>query len=355
MKSRTKKILNFVLIFGTLALVLLVGINGQEMTGAVDALKAIAPVWIVLCVGAYLLHLCLDASTIWHYLRCQGYKVSFRYALFNSIIGMYYSNVTPGATGGQPMQVYYLKKKGVPIGIGTSALTVKFFCFQFMLAVLSTVLWIAYGDYIAVQTGSSIWILIVGYTYNLITVSFVLMMAVNKNLVRFFIKLFIRIGTKLHICKNPEATLVKWEDILSTFHESVMSMRTHPKDFFIQLVLGGAILLAQMLPIFLVYCAFELNGSNYLELTTLGIMLYVSAAYTPLPGASGAQEGVFAIYFSKVFPDGIRLMALLLWRFFTYYISILVGAVTTVVHGFRKDKALSEEMAKEQTSSEVEQ
>ena len=48
-------------------------------------------------------------------------------------------------------------------------------------------------------------------------------------------------------------------------------------------------------------------------------------------------------------------MALLLWRFFTYYISILVGAVTTVIHGFRKDKALSEEMAKEQASSEAEQ
>lgn len=102
MKSRTKKILNFVLIFGTLALVLLVGINGQEMTGAVDALKAIAPVWIVLCVGAYLLYLCLDAYTIWHYLRCQGYKVSFRYALFNSIIGMYYSNVTPVPPAASP-------------------------------------------------------------------------------------------------------------------------------------------------------------------------------------------------------------------------------------------------------------
>ena len=343
MKSRTKKILNFVLIFGTLAIVLLVGINGQEMSSAVDALKSIAPEWIVLCVAAYLLHICLDASTIWHYMRTQGYKITFRYALFTSIIGMYYSNVTPGATGGQPMQVYYLKKKDVPIGIGTSALTVKFFCFQFMLAVLSTVLWIAYGDYIAVQTGSNIWILIVGYIYNIITVSFVLMMAISKRLVRFFIKLFIRIGTKLHLCKNPEAALVKWEDVLSTFHESVMSMRAHPKDFIIQLLLGGAILLAQMLPICLVYYAFGMTGSSYLELTTLGIMLYVSAAYTPLPGASGAQEGVFAIYFSKIFPDGIRLMALLLWRFFTYYIAILVGAVTSVASGFRKVKLSPEE------------
>ncbi len=343
MKSRTKKILNFVLIFGTLAIVLLIGINGQEMSGAVEALKSIAPEWIVLCVAAYGLHVVLDASTIWHYLRTQGYKITFRYALFTSVIGMYYSNVTPGATGGQPMQVYYLKKKDVPIGIGTSALTVKFFSFQFMLAVLSTVLWIAYGDYIAVQTGSNIWILIVGYIYNIITVSFVLMMAVSKRLVRFFIRLFIRIGTKLRLCKNPEAALVKWEDVLSTFHESVMSMRSHPKDFIVQLLLGGAILLAQMLPIFLVYCAFGMTGSNYLELTALGIMLYVSAAYTPLPGASGAQEGVFAIYFSKIFPDGIRLMALLLWRFFTYYIAILVGAVVSVISGFHKSRHLAAE------------
>ena len=67
----------------------------------------------------------------------------------------------------------------------------------------------------------------------------------------------------------------------------------------------------------------------------LGVMLYTSAAYTPLPGASGAQEGVFALYFANIFPDGIRLMALLLWRFFTYYLALIVGAVTTVVQGFQ--------------------
>ena len=337
MKTRTKKILNFLLIFGVLALVLLIGFNGEEMSSAVDALRSIAPKWIVLCALSFALYLSLDAFSIWHYVRRQGYHISFLYALFTSISGLYYSNVTPGATGGQPMQVYYLKKKNVPIGIGTSALTVKFFSFQFMLLVLSTVLWIIFSDYIGQQTGSSIWILIVGYVYNAISVTFVLLMAVSKRLVRFFIKLFIRIGARFHICKDPDAALIKWEDVLSTFHDSVMSLRQHPVDMVLQLLLGTGILLAQMLSIFFIYHAFGLSGANYFQLTTLGIMLYVSAAYTPLPGASGAQEGVFALYFSKIFPDGIRFMALLLWRFFTYYISLIVGAVVSVVHGIREN------------------
>ena len=130
MKPRTKKLLNFAFIFGTLAIVLLLGVNGQEMSGAMEALRSIGPEWIVLCVLAWAAYLCIDAASVYFFLRRQGYHITVRYALFVSISGIYYSNITPGATGGQPMQVYYLKKRGIPIGIGTSALTVKFFSFQ---------------------------------------------------------------------------------------------------------------------------------------------------------------------------------------------------------------------------------
>jgi len=349
MKPRTKKILNFLLIFGTLAIVLCISISGQEMTGALDALRSIGPEWIALCVLAYMGYVGLDALSVYHFLRRQGNVITFRYALFVAIAGIYYSNVTPGATGGQPMQVYYLKKRGVPIGIGTSALAVKFFSFQFMLAVIGTVLWIAYGGFVAEQVGGSMWILIVGYVYNMISVCIVLLMAINKRLVRFLLGLLIKAGAKLRICKNPESTAVKWEDTLETFHASVMMITRRPWDLISQLLIGAGQLLSLMTVTYFVYHAFGLSGVSYGQIVTLGVMLYTSAAYTPLPGASGAQEGVFGLYFAQVFPDGIRVMAMLLWRFFTYYLSLLVGAVVTVANGLRtgekKDKtaALPEE------------
>ena len=182
------------------------------------------------------------------------------------------------------------------------------------------------------------WILIVGYVYNMFSVSLVVLMAINKRLVWAIIKLLVRIGAKFRLCKHPEATLTKWEDVLDTFHSSVMSLREHPGELMVQLLIGGAQLIALMTVTFFIYKGFELSGASYGQIITMAMLLYVSAAYTPLPGASGAQEGVFALYFANIFPSGIRLMALLLWRFFTYYISLIIGAIVTIVKGFHPDK-----------------
>ena len=333
MRPATKTILNFAFIFATLAVVILIGVNGQEMTGAVEALQSIGPKWIALCVLAYLACLCFDSLSLYYFLRRQGQRITFSYAVFVTAVGSYYSNITPGATGGQPMQVYYLTKRQIPIGIGTSALTVKFFCFQFMLAVIGTVLWIANGPFIQQQVGGSMWILILGYVYNCFSVAMVVLMATNKRLVRFLIRLIIRLGEKIRLCKNPDASMRKWEEVLNNFHDSIMLLARRPLDLLLQMLFASGQLLSLMAVIFFVYHAFRLQGVSYGQLTALGVMLYTSAAYTPLPGASGAQEGVFALYFAQVFPDGIRLMALLLWRFFTYYLSLIVGAVITLGHG----------------------
>ena len=125
MKPRAKQLLNFAFIFGTLAIVILISVNGQEMTGAVDALRAISPVWIILCTLAFLLFMTFDACSLWYFLRRSGHPISFGRALFVTITGLYYSNITPGATGGQPMQVYLMTKDGVSGGVAPSALTAR--------------------------------------------------------------------------------------------------------------------------------------------------------------------------------------------------------------------------------------
>ena len=56
----------------------------------------------------------------------------------------------------------------------------------------------------------------------------------------------------------------------------------------------------------------------------------MSASYTPLPGASGAQEGGFLLYFRGIFKDGTIGLALLIWRFFTYYLFLIVGVFMVV-------------------------
>lgn len=338
MKKKAGKVLNFVLIFGTLLIVLLVGINGQEMGAAVEAMRSMGGRWIVLALAAYALFGAGDAFSLWFFLRRQGCRVPFLYLLFVANAGLYYSNITPGASGGQPMQIYYLHKKGVPLGLASSALVVRFFSFQAMLSVIATVLWIGHGPFMAEQIGSHMWILIVGYVYNIVLVIGLLLVALKKGIVRFFINLFVKIGVRLRLVKDPAASTAKWEDALNTFHDSILLLKGHPLDLAVQLLAGGVQLMCLMTVLYFIYCGLGLEGVTYGQLMAMDVAQYVSAAYIPTPGASGAQEVSFSMYFGGIFPDGIRLAALLLWRFFTYYLSLLVGALITVGYGWRVGK-----------------
>ena len=101
-------------------------------------------------------------------------------------------------------------------------------------------------------------------------------------------------------------------------------------------------LIVLMLPIIAVYHAFGLSEVSSMELITMGVLLYIGASYTPLPGASGAQEGGFAVLFKGIFPDARLFVALLIWRFSTYYLNVIVGAVVATVSSIRGIKNASD-------------
>lgn len=343
MSSRARRILNFTLIFGTFAIVLVITLSGTNIADTAKAIRNFPPIWLLACSLAYALGLLIEALSLYFFLRRQGSPVNYGYAIFVSIVGQYYNNITPGATGGQPMQVFYLRKRGIPIGIGTSALLVKMFCFQFMLMALGTVFWITHREFVSNNIGGNMWILIIGYTYNTVAVVFLLLIAINKHLVRFLTHFVIRVLTKLKICKDPDRTHLKWDAIVDSFHSSISLLRRRPLELMRQLLLGGLQTLLLMTITVLVYWGFELREVSASELTTMGLLQFISAGYTPLPGASGAQEGVFALFFGQIFPDHIRMVALLIWRFFTYYLSLIVGAVTTIAYGVheRREESLN--------------
>lgn len=348
-----KKHINAIFILGTLLIILVLGIHNNELSNLWQALQTLSFKWILLCVATYGVYVFLDSLTLYYFLRKQQYPVTLKYALFISAIGFYYADITPGASGGQPMQIYYLKKRNVPIGVSTSALAVKFFCFQFMLLILGAVAWGWHGAFVAVQLAGIRWILVAGYIFNAISVTLVLLMAVNKRVVRFILYACIRIGYKLHFTKDIHHSTVKWEGILSSFHASVDLIRNRPKELLIQLLLSGFQVLAHMTILVCVYYAFGLSGTSIGVLITMALLLYISAAYTPLPGGSGVQEGGFLLYFKAIIPDDRIFTGMLIWRFFTFYLNLIGGFGATVFQSSyelykekRRLKAVQKEYAK---------
>lgn len=55
------------------------------------------------------------------------------------LFGFFFSSVTPSASGGDPMQMYYMKKDGLPLGHSALAILTEFSSFQFITIIFAII------------------------------------------------------------------------------------------------------------------------------------------------------------------------------------------------------------------------
>ena len=236
----------------------------------------------------------------------------------------------PAATGGQPMQVLALKKRGIPAGLSSSGLAVKFFTFQTALLSLGGLMWILNPSIVWTCIDRAKWIVLAGFVINGLTVAAVILLAINKNIVKGIITLIIRAGKALRLVKNEQNMTARADKAIGDFHASVDYLTHHPVRLFHLYLISCLQVLGLMSIAYCIYRALGLNQYTYWDVLTLQFLLYIAASFTPLPGASGAQEGGFYIFFQHVFPSDKLVGALLLWRFFTYYFTMIVGLAAVI-------------------------
>lgn len=308
-------------------MVLYFAISSGDFSRIGQAIITINPWWLFGGMGCFFIHMSMEGGLLYLFFRFQKIVVKFRHCISVGLIGMYYSSITPAATGGQPMQVFALKKRGVAPGLTSSALAVKFFCWQCALLLLGAVAWIANAGLVEKSLGHGIWMVWLGFFLNGIAVAAVILLAISRNLVRAIIIFFVKAAHRLRIVKDVAKTSSRWDAALQDFHASVDILTRHPYQFLTLFLLSMVQVICLMSAVYFVYRGFGLSAAPYASLLTIQLMLYIAASFTPLPGASGAQEGGFYLFFGAIFPQTILFAALLVWRFLTYYLSIIIGFI----------------------------
>ena len=342
MKERLKKFIGLPLIVVMFAVILFIGFQNGELEGAAAALREMRPFCILGCVVCFAGYLTADALGIHSALRCQGVRIRFRDTFLVTLRGQYYYYITPSASGGQPMQVYYLRKMGVPAGVGTSALVCHFAAFQSMLAVLMTLFMIPFHGYILQNIGPNLPLLVLGYLINVFVVAMVLLVSFSPRLVRMVLDRAVRLGTRLHLVKKPEQTEARLLRAATLFHDSMERIRSHPAEIFRQLLLGGLQQLLLMSVLYIIYIGLGYDVDTLPHLISMALAQYISASYVPIPGASGAQEGVFSLFFRQIFPGGSCFAAMMIWRCTTFYLPLVVSAASILIYSLHGGKTKAE-------------
>ena len=331
MSSGLKKILSFLFIALSITAVFFIAFSNEDLTNAWDAIKQMNLVWLGCIFACWLIYTVCDGMNYWFFLRGQGFSISIGRAINVALIGFYYCNITPSSAGGQPMQVNSMRKAGIPVGYGTMAVTIRFITNQTMTSVIALVLYLLNRDFVQQQLAGAIWLVRIGWMINFAAVPLVLLAAFKRNWVQKIMETLIGGLEKLHLIRNREAAVSKVTEVLDTYHSALLDLMHSPGQILLQFLCSTVGLTALFGTTVFVYYAFGMSGTPWYQVLTISCLLFVSASYTPLPGASGAQEGGFLLYFRDIFRDGTIGLALLIWRFFTFYIYLIVGVFTILI------------------------
>ena len=122
MKKNKKVIFNGVFLVVIFALTIYGVFHGEDLESMMDAIRSADKRWLAPGLALVAFFIWGESIIIWYMMRSYGIKLKKRTCFLFSSVGFFFSCITPSASGGQPMQAYYMKKKNISIPV--SAVTV---------------------------------------------------------------------------------------------------------------------------------------------------------------------------------------------------------------------------------------
>lgn len=301
--------------------------RSSELEQIQTTLGTLDSVWVWAAAGCIAVYLFLRMAALKFYLARNGCRISWIQAAGVTGAGQFYSAVTPSASGGQPMQVLWLHRMDVPVSLGTACVSAKFLGFQTAVLSLGALAWLLNRQMVASQLDGFRWLVLLGYTVNSALILAIILTIPKWRIVDRLVRAFIRLGKRMHIVKDEEHAYEGFQHSLKDYREALVQLLHRPLDALVLYLLSVLQIIAYMAVAICLHKAFGLTDTDGAAILTIQLMLFIAAAFIPLPGAAGAQESGFCIFFRGIFPESELVAAMISWRFFSYYLLLFAGLV----------------------------
>lgn len=336
MKKKTKNIINICILIAITALVLFFSLK-DNFDEVIKEIKNLNLLWLlvaILLLFAYWTFRAISIhSVIIKFKKEYTFKKSFRLTL----VTQFFNAITPFATGGQPFQIYALKKDGVGVTIGTNIIMQNFIVYQIALVILG-VLAVLYNAIFHIFEEAMVLkqLVTVGFLINTLVVIFLFLIAFGKKFNTFVIKHAIVILEKLKIVKNKEEKLKQWNTYIHHFHTGAKELLQDKKMFFSTILANFVSLIClYLVPLAILYGMgnYQMNVITCLASSSYTMLM---GAFVPIPGGTGGLEYGYTRFFGNFIKGPILNASMLLWRAITYYAGLLVGALALNIKTKRK-------------------
>ena len=337
-KKTIRNLIVFILLIG---LTFYLIFKDQNVLEILNIAVSVKKRYILVAIIAMCLYLLGETINITRILKELGEKSTFLRNIRYTLIGFFFSSITPAASGGQPMEIYYMHKEKIAVANSTLALLVHLTSFQIVtitLGVLSTIL------HFEIVKSGLIYLVVLGILLNSTALTLLAISIFSKRLSKGLINFAVKVLRFFRI-PNIEKKQESLEKELEKYQESAVYIKEHKKLMIKTLVTTFIqVIIYYSIP-YWVYLAFGFTGYNFFQIVTVQAMLYATVSGIPSPGAVGVSEGAFIEIFKGVFPATMMNSAILLNRGASFYLFVIISAIITTITALKtKNYEVKEEL-----------
>lgn len=284
-----------------------------------------------LCVGIFLVmgYWFFKANVLYETTIKINPTFPFKKALRLTLVTQLVNAITPFSSGGQPYQVYALKKSGIKIADGTNIIIQNFIVYQIALVFLGLIaVFTNQFFHIFKEVGLLKHLVTIGFLCNTVVIIVLFIVAFAKKLDHFVIQNGINFLTKLHIIKDATKTRNNWKEYIENFHDGAKKLMEDKIHFLKQIIYNiVALSCLYLVPLTVLYSMGDYHSmTGFLTIITSAYVMLIGS-FVPIPGGTGGLEYGFIAFFSNFINGSVVTSVMLLWRFITYYFGIIIGAI----------------------------
>lgn len=360
--QRFKYLIYIVVVLVATAISLVISLWGDNFNDAMTAFSQSDWRYVLLTFGVVALTYCIEALILVIFCRLYTRKYRFHQGFACALVGQFYSDVTPGSSGGQVMQVYTMKSQGILVSNGASIMVMFFILYQSALIIFGGVALIfEWNTMIGINPVITLFdysftvpmwpLIIIGFVINLSVILILFVMSYSHRLHNFILHYVIGFLGKIHLLKHPDKTRESLRVQVENFKIELRRLQSNIPVLILLFTLFLILIFFRFsVPYFcglamhawgedthFVFVSLKNYGNSMVRASFLMAFHQMVTGLIPLPGSAGVAEIFYNAIFTNFFgsSQGVISATQILWRSATFHIVLLISGVVSAFYHSR--------------------
>lgn len=315
--------------------------RGQDMRQIRLAMARLSPAALLMAMATALFFVSAEGIMIHYLLRSLNGRSSLRRCIVYSFIGFFYSGITPSATGGQPMQLYYMTKDHNSMSGSSVVLMTVALLYKLVLVLIGIATLVFWHRPLRIFLKEYYPLFLLGLALNTILVALLLAVMLAPKSMKRILSGIEKLLVRVRILKPSRKRREKIGQFVEGYRGAVRFLLDHKGKVFAV----GLFTLVQRASVFvltwIIYLGFSLKGTDGFSIMLLQASVYIAVDMLPVPGAQGITEMMYRSVFGSIFKGEYLMPSLYVTRGINFYFVLLVSLGVVIINHFfirRKDR-----------------